>query len=259
LPDAVEPKVATALRQLVSDAAASEGPAARVEVLGRFAVWIADRLATPASGLPSQLVKLLAVNGGRLPTDAVMEHLWPEGDLAGAGQRLRNVLHRLRDTDVVRRDGESLAFAPGTRIDLAEFESLATRALAAGDAAGSLLARQALALHGGPLLPDDLYTDWTISARERARRLQLDLLDLLAADAEGRGDTDAAIGHLETALAVDPDSESRSLAAARLHAGAGRPADALRLLDRARSALAELGVEPSREHRALRQALLEQS
>ena len=186
--------------------------------------------------------------------DVVIDQLWPDGELAGAGQRLRNVLHRLRTLGIVRREGELLVLT-SARIDLIEFGVLAARALAAGSTVGASVARQALALHRGPLLPDDLYTDWAISAQEQVRRTHLDLLDLLAADAEGRGAPDDAIGYLERALAADPDAEQRAVALAQLHAGAGRVSEALRVLDQASVALAELGVDPSPAHVALRRRL----
>lgn len=255
LPDVVEPTIAAALHELAAAVAVPDGARRRVEVLGHFNVRSADDepLDVPA-GLPGQLVKLLAVHGGRLHQDVVTDHLWPDGDLAGASQRLRNVLHRLRTLELVSRDGEHLVLTDA-RIDVVELERLAARALAAPDGSGAVLARQALALHSGPLLPDDLYADWTISAREHVRRTHLDLLDLLIADAERRGATDAALDLLEQAMRADPDGESRAVAAARLHAAAGNAAAALSVLDRVRVALDELGVEPSPEHRELRRAL----
>jgi DNA-binding SARP family transcriptional activator len=60
---------------------------------------------------------------------------------------------------------------------------------------------------------------------------------------------------LERALLADPDSEQRAVRIAQLYGDAGRTVDAIRALERAAAVLAELGVEPSVEHRRVRAAL----
>jgi DNA-binding SARP family transcriptional activator len=250
--EVLEPTVTAALRQLLAQTAPVGGPTLHVQVLGRFTLRRGEQPVPVPAGLPEALVKVLAVSGGRLHQDLVIDRLWPTGDLAGAGQRLRNVLHRLRAADVVQRDGDTIALLAPFRVDLAEFDAVSGRASGPGAAA---IARRAVALYTGPLLPDDLYADWTVAPRERARRRYVDLLDLLADDAEERGDRDDALHALELAVAADPYSEHRAVRLAGIYADCERTVDALRTLDQASTMLAELGVDPSAEHRALRQVL----
>lgn len=155
-----------------------------VNVLGHFDVWHGDRDATPPSGRPSELVQLLAVNGGRLHREQVIDALWP-GDPVRIGiLRLRNVLSRCRARTgpLIGRRRHMLILAPPHRIDLTEFLRLSEHAIrhADRDPTEALTAgTQALMLHRGPLLQDDPYAEWAQEARrqtEQRRRLLLEAL-----------------------------------------------------------------------------------
>jgi DNA-binding SARP family transcriptional activator len=221
-----------------------------VTVLGRFEVARPSGTLALPPGLPTQLVKLLACAGGRLPSDAVVESLWPETEPASGRKRLRNVLNRLRESagELVVREFEMLALAPGVEVDAVAFEREALQALAARDAGA---ARASLGRYGGELLPDDRYAPWAAEPRERLARRHLALVDLLADRAEAEGEVDETLRWLERGIAADPLDESRYLRSAHLLLAQGRRGRALDVLRAAAAALRDLDLEPSDEHRAL--------
>jgi DNA-binding SARP family transcriptional activator len=261
LPLRREPELAEALLPLAagdgSAAAAEHLPgalAADIVVLGGFHVRRGGRPVELAPGLPTALVKLLAVHRGRRPADEAIEALWPGVDEPSGRKRLRNVLNRLRDTagELVVRDGETLALAPGAEVDAAQFERAALAALAEPSSpAADDRGRAALVLYTGEALPDDRYEDWAAEPRERMRSLALSLLDLLADRAERSGELDEALRLLDRAIEVDRLDESRYVRTARLLLRQGKRGRALDALRAAAAALRELGLEPSDEHRAL--------
>lgn len=241
---------------LLTPAAAPEQGAAtvRVRVLGGFAVERGAAEVELPPGRPARLVALLAAHDGRLPTDRVIEALWPEVEPESGRKRLRNVLNRLRETagELVVRADSTLALAPGVEVDAARFRREAERALAVEDAVeaeGPVLI--ALAAYAGDLLPDHRYEDWAAGPRERLRALALRLVDRAAAAAEQAGELDDAVRRLERGIELDPLDESRYLRAARVLLTQGRRGRALDVLRQAAATLRGLGIEPSDEHRAL--------
>jgi DNA-binding SARP family transcriptional activator/tetratricopeptide (TPR) repeat protein len=234
---------------------ASGSPVTTVHVLGTFAVERDGAVVTPV-GQSGQLVKLLAVHDGALPVEVAIDVLWPDADLDTGRRRLRNLLNRLREQSgelVVRRD-DSLVFAVGADVDLTRFEAL-TRAAASGGDGAVAAARSAVGLYAGELLPADRYDDWVVAPRERARQRAVAALDALTVAAEGDGDHSGALAWAERALALAPLDEDRSVRAARHALALGRRDHAARLLDRCRSGLAELGLDPGPDHRTLEDQL----
>jgi DNA-binding SARP family transcriptional activator len=258
LPLRREPELAAALLPLATDPAteppAPAAPAATITVLGGFEARRGGVQLDLPAGRPEALVKLLAVHGGRRPSEAVIESLWPGVESTSGRKRLRNVLNRLRESsgDLVARDGEALALVDGTDVDAALFERRATEALAnPGAAASTDRARTALALYVGEALPDERYADWAAEPRERLRGRALELLDLLAAAAERDGDLDEALRLLERGIELDRIDEQRYVRSATLLLRQGRRGRALDVLRASAAALRDLGIEPSAEHRAL--------
>ncbi len=265
LPFLREPRAAEALVVLAaeagsraaSDAAQADLPSAIV-VLGRFAVTQGGHELQLAAGKPQEIVKALAVNGGHLPTDEVIEALWPEVTPDSGRKRLRNALNRLNSDGptLVVREGETLRLSPDTAVDAALFETQARKAVAAapgGIRGAAGLARAALARYQGDVLPADRYEEWAVESRERLRRLSLSLLDILVEAAATRGDVDEAIRHLERAISTEPYDEARYVRAARLLIDGDRRAAALKVLDRAQAMLDELGLPPPQEITELRE------
>jgi DNA-binding SARP family transcriptional activator len=218
-----------------------------LSVLGRFELTHGGRPVSLGTGQSAQLLKLVAVSGGRIHAEQAIEVLWPDVAPDAGRNRLRTVLGRLREVapDVIAREGDLLALGPDVRLDLGEFRRDASHALSLGVAGGNgavALARSAIARYPGDLLPHDLYEDWADAPREDARRTVLDLLDLCAAAAAQRGDLDEARRMVERTIELAPYDDDRYLKVASILHEQGRRGAALSVLRRARSTLAELGV-----------------
>ena len=219
-----------------------------VRLLGSFALTSGGRPVSLSPGQGTRLLQLLAASG-RLAADEAMEVLWPEAEPEAARNRLRTVLNRLRAEagGVVVRSGDLLELRPDVSVDLAAFEADARRALALGPGEPTLsvsLARTAIARYRGEVLPEVPYEDWAIRARERARLTMLRLLDLCADVATARGDLDEMRRVVETTIELAPYDDDRYLRAASILLEQGRRGAALAVVRRARSSLAEIGLEP---------------
>ena len=217
-------------------------------LLGRFELTSGGRPVPIGPGQPAQLLKIVAVNGGRIPAERAIEALWPETDPAAGRNRLRTVLGRLNEMapEAVCREGDTLILGPGVRVDVAQFHQDARQArLLAGDDAGLALAvaRSAMARYRGDLLPDDPYEPWAEAPRDTAKRAMLDVVDLCATEAARRGDLDEARRMVERSLELDPYDDDRYFRVAKILYDQGRRGAALSVLRRARTVLAPLGIE----------------
>ena len=225
-------------------------PEIHVTLLGRFAVTVGGVPVAEAGWKrrhAAAVVKVLALAPGRrLHREQVIDLVWPGDTIAGAVPKLHKAAHFARraigvpDSVVLR--GEQVILYPGgsVTVDAVQFEDLARRALAAGDAAA---AREALALYGGELLPADRYEEWAETRREQLSQSHLDLLRL--------------DGRWEAVAELDPGDERAHLALMRRYAANGDRHAALRQFDRLDRALRqELGLAPGPEASALRDRLL---
>src|SRR5690348_15956297 len=225
-------------------------PEIHITLLGRFAVTVGGVPVAEAGWKrrhAAAVVKVLALAPGRrLHREQVIDLVWPADTIAEAVPKLHKAAYYARraigvpDSVVLR--GDQVVLYPGgsVTVDAVQFEDLARRALAAGDAAA---ARDAVALYGGELLPADRYEEWAETRREQLRQSHLDLLRL--------------DGRWETVAELDPGDERAHLALMRRHAANGDRHAALRQFDRLDRALRqELGVAPGPEASALRDRLL---
>jgi DNA-binding SARP family transcriptional activator len=216
-----------------------------ITLLGGFAVARGGQPVPVPPGRTAQLVRYLAVRGGRAHLDEVTEALWPDDPSLRGRDRIRNVLSRLRSAcgDLVHREGEVLELPPTARIDLVSFERDARDALVAlGGPQAVGFARSAANRYRGELLPDDRYSQWTVAPREHARARLLDVLDLLTADAEARDDLDEALRVLGRAIDHDPENEDRYLHAAEILLAQGRRGSARQRLAQAHRLADEFGA-----------------
>jgi DNA-binding SARP family transcriptional activator len=163
-------------------------------------------LITLPPGKPGELVRMLALNPGGLPVETVLGWFFPDIAPTTARNRLRQILARLRAAagEIVVRDADNLLLAPAW-IDVDEFLATANRVDRARGARAVQVAYACLALHTGPLLPEDVYAEWSLDARDRIEARHTELLDLIAADAIARDSHQEALMALEAALANDPD------------------------------------------------------
>ncbi len=230
-------------------------------LLGRFELTVGGRVVPVAPGQGAQLLKLVAVSGGRVHVDRAIETIWPEVDPEAGRNRLRTMLNRLRSTsgELVAREADLLVLDPSVRVDVDEFlaEARRAKALAAADPAlAAAVARGAIVRYRGELLPDDRYEDWADEPRESARRAMLDLLDLCAADADRRGDLDGVRRIVEQTIELAPHDDVRYLRAAAALLEQGRRGEALAVVERARSAFAEIGLDAPGPLRELERTIM---
>jgi DNA-binding SARP family transcriptional activator len=220
-------------------------------VLGRFELTVAGRTVALGGGQEGRLLRMVAVNGGHMHAEQAIEALWPEVSPDAGRNRLRTVLNRLRSSagNVLGREGNLLALDRAVRVDFDELlrEAARAQALARTDLAqAATVARAAIVRYPGELLPDDPYEDWAEEPRDRARRAMLELFDLCEAEAAHRGDLDALRRMVERGIELAPHDDSRYLRVASALLQQGRRGEALSVVDRARSAFAEVGLEPPR-------------
>jgi DNA-binding SARP family transcriptional activator len=195
-----------------------------VRLFGDASVTYADgRTLELPPGMPGELVRMLAVHEHGLPVDVVLDTLFRDAPADAARQRLRQVLTRLRAAlgEIVVREEDRVRLAPAW-VDVREFLVAGNRVRGAQGQRAVLFAYAALALHGGNLMPDDVYAEWAQETRDEVTYRHLAMLDLVAADASSRGSHHEAITALEAALAEDPEEPSRHTAIAEHLRALGR-------------------------------------
>ncbi|HTX62421.1 MAG TPA: BTAD domain-containing putative transcriptional regulator, partial [Acidimicrobiales bacterium] len=232
-----------------------------LRVLGRFELTRGGRPLQLSTGQEAQLLKLLAVSGGRLHSEQVIDALWPEAAVGPGRHRLRTVLNRLRNLagDVVLRDGDLLVLDPALRIDVAALleDTRRAEALSATDpTAAAALARGAVVHYRGELLPDDPYAEWAEVPREAAKRTVLELLELLTNVATAHGDLDGTRWAVERAVDLAPEDDRWYARAVETLAAQGRRGAALAVLRRARRELDAQGFELPNRLVALERSLV---
>lgn len=209
------------------------------------------------------VVSYLALRAPRHATvDELIEALWGDSPPATAVRTLHSIVSRLRSRFpelCLERFGDGYRVAlPLDSIDAHCFEQLVANgrnALAdgrAGDAAHAF--QQAESLWRGPAASD------LVHGRANGERVRLDELralvrDELAAARLASGEAGQAVADLEAAVRGDPLRERSWALLMRALSGAGRQADALRAYQRARAALADVGLEPSAELVSLERTL----
>jgi DNA-binding SARP family transcriptional activator/pimeloyl-ACP methyl ester carboxylesterase len=221
-----------------------------IRLLGPFRVII-DGLPVPDAVWTRRdaaaLVKLLALRGGQLHREQVMDLLWPDLGPDEAAPRLHKAAHFARKAigraDAVVLRAEMVLLLPGVpvTVDVDEFEKAAQTALAGGSAAA---ASAVLDRYAGEVLPADLYADWAAQPRERLIAVRRRLL--------------RQAGRWREILELDPADEAAHLEVMRELARSGDSRGALGQYERMAHALRrELGTDPGPDARKLRAELVE--
>jgi DNA-binding SARP family transcriptional activator len=251
----------------------------RIRTLGAFALWRGEHEVRDRdwrSGKARQLFQLLLTERGRaLPRERVLDALWPEMDLDAANNNLRVTVNRLNKAlepdrpdgappTYIGLQGDTYVFnaASDYQLDSAEFAAAVAegqRAERRGQRQAAAAAfRRAVALYGGPYLPDNTYEDWTVVERERLAMLFNDAAIRLGALLLEEGAAHDVIGLGWRVLETDPTHEDAYRLLMRAHLSLGERSSALRLYARCVAVLRdELGVEPLPETTALYHSLRE--
>ncbi|MBW4716739.1 BTAD domain-containing putative transcriptional regulator [Saccharothrix obliqua] len=243
----------------------------RFGILGPLTVWTADDRVVPVPGAKARalLADLLAHEGEAVSADRLGDDLWgdsPPGNPTGAlHTKVWQLRRALEDAEpgagelVVSRPPGYLLAVRDDDVDARRFAAL----LAASHGTADLRARaallgDALALWRGPALADFADAEFARPVVARLEEQRLTALEDRAEVMLGLGEHRLLVGELGDLLARHPLRERLRAAHMRALYGAGRQSEALADFDRLRVALAEqLGLEPSAELVALRQAILE--
>ncbi len=207
---------------------------------------------------------MLAVDAGHLvPTDRIIDDLWPDGAPAKAEQNVASLVSRLRR--LVGRDriqGGRSGYRGDFDTDFQEADGLVAEAearLAAGAfGPAATAARRALAiLDAGELLEDEPYAAWAQGPRRRAARLQRRARSCVWTAALELGDTASALDAATAAVDADPFDEDAHRALMRANHRRGDRGAALVVFKRLERELHdELGVAPADETLELYEAIV---
>lgn len=208
------------------------------------------------------LLAILLLETGRLvPTERLIELLWPGREPGSGRGTVHTYIGRLRGTlapygvQILTRAEGYLVEPAGHVVDAGEFTRLVHQATEVGDLKQRVgLLDQALALWRGPLLAD---TELRLRLGGPLEELRLVGIELRAEARLELGQHGRVVGELTAHVQANPTRE-RLLGTlmTALYRNGGK-ADALRAFDNSRKALAdELGLDPGPELRELHRRIL---
>jgi ATP/maltotriose-dependent transcriptional regulator MalT/DNA-binding SARP family transcriptional activator len=218
-------------------------PEVALVCLGGFRV-VRGSESVPATAWQSRkardLLKLLVCRRGRpIHREQLAESLWPEEDPDRTANRLsvalstvRTILdpeHRHPADYYVRSDGDAVAL-DHVAVDIEQFLTDAGTGLRLARSGQPHQAKRHLETaelaYTGDLFEDDLYADWTVDLREKARLMYLEVVRVLAGMSEP--DRDARARYLLRILERDAYDERAHLDLVTLLAADGRHGEARR-------------------------------
>ncbi len=245
-------------------------PALSFTLLGRFSAARGSWRATDSAWerrVAQRLVRFLLLHRDRLVgEDELLEAFWPDRDADRARRSLRVATSRARAVLDVPGATSVLEIAdrmyrlrlrPGDSVDADRFEAAAAAALQERGAARARLLERAASSWGGEPLPEERYSDWAVSWRERLIGMQAAVLAELADGCLDRGDLLGAGLRARDLVRLDPLNENGHRRLIVAHARAGRRGEALRqYLECRRTLVDHLGVEPTAALAALHERIL---
>jgi adenylate cyclase len=235
------------------------GTAVRVRMLGPFSVSRGPRQAGPWPR-PSarRLCQLVLVSPGRrVSRDLVCEELFPGLDPHAAARAVSKALSMARAAlaelgepaaSLLAADLTHIWASPAAEVDAEAAEHALRAALSmepGQDRDGALVAALA---DDGELLADEPYADWALRPRERLAALRQEARLALARDRSrgaGQSRPEAVVAAWESFFEHDPASEEAAGVLVRAYLADGRREPAVRVYERCRAALEELGLGTS--------------
>ncbi|WP_381562066.1 BTAD domain-containing putative transcriptional regulator [Streptomyces eurythermus] len=241
----------------------------RIDVLGAVRALRADGTPVDLGGPRHRevLARLVAAGGRMVATDTLVDDLWAEPPVraVGALRTFVAALRRALEPDraprtpprVLVTEGPGYALRlPRAQVDAHRFEDALVRARQTPDALTDLDA--ALGAWRGPAYADVTDSVWARRERARLEELRLEALELRARLLLDSGSGAELVAELGAHVTEHPWREPAwGLLARALHR-AGRQADALATLRRARTMLVEqLGLDPGADLRRLEADILQ--
>jgi len=248
-------------------------PALRLTLLGDLTATLDDApLDLGGRRQRAVLAVLLVAKGKAVPAYRVADAVWGEeqpGNVAGALQSYVSHLRKRLQPDVPARErgGVIVSEGPGyavrldpDAIDSWRFERLVKDAADAPPETARALLSEALDLWRGPALAEYADEPWALPEVTRLDELRDVAREQLFDARLGCGESAVLVPDLEQLVAEEPLREERWRLLVLALYRAGRQADALAALRRARTTLAdELGVDPGPQLRELEAEVLAQS
>ncbi|GAA4974253.1 AfsR/SARP family transcriptional regulator [Yinghuangia aomiensis] len=240
----------------------------RIDVLGVVRA-LRDDGSTVDLGGPRHrevLARLVAADGRTVTTDTLVDDLWadPPARAVGALRTFVAALRRALEPDrpprtpprLIVTDGPGYALRlPREDVDVHRFEDALARARRSPDAVAGLAA--ALAAWRGPAYADVTGSVWAQRERTRLEELRLEAVELRARILLDAGEGADLVAELGAHVAEHPWREPAWELLARALYRAGRRADALAALRRARTMLVDqLGLDPGAGLRRLETDIL---
>jgi DNA-binding SARP family transcriptional activator len=261
--------VASAARSLLGSVPATPTTSLSIDVLGPVRVCRGGEETHDSALRRDRVRSLLAflLLNRETTRSALTAALWPDFDDRSGANNLRVTLNHLAGLleperaegeapYYLRSDGSSLRFVTrAAAIDLDRFyDEIALARGAEADGAPSVALGHhltAVDLYRGPLFTDVPDAEWMDLAREQARSRFVTSAVRGAELLHASGDPDRAAEYAKRAIAEDPWSEPAHCVLVESALSAGDRSAAVRLLDRCREMLRELGVEPSEQTQGL--------
>ena len=232
-----------------------------VRLLGPLEVAVAGRPIVVDTRKALAIVALVAAEGRPFARDELAAMFWPEASDEAARGALRRTLSALRtavgDAGLVVGRAQVALDPARANVDLTDFERLAASPRPADLEAAAALARGPF-LAGFALRDSPAFDDWQAARAVRVERLVGDLLDRLARQRLGRGDTSGAVEAAGRRVDLDPLDEVGQRRLIEMLARAGDRSGAIRQYRELVAAFdRELGVTPLRETTDLYDAIRE--
>jgi DNA-binding SARP family transcriptional activator len=234
-----------------------------IQMLGPFQVWHQQEILTWPTQKSKAMFQILLIEPGRLvPTDQLLEYLWPslpprkaQNNLWVTVSQLRRVLQpdsppRAR-SDYIHKQGEGYRFNSESDywLDGDTFATHLATAQSATDLTASIIAWEAARiLYQGDYLEDEPYAEWIQLPRNQWQRRYEQLLTNLAGAYGRNGRFQQSITHCREILTLDNTNETAYRLLMRCHAALGERTTALKAYNEAVQVLQdEIGVDPMPE------------
>lgn len=229
-----------------------EGPAYHVTAFGGLDVRVKGVQKNDDMKPQALEVFVFLVDNGPTERDKLSEVFWPDHPPGRQTANLHMAIYSIRQAigkDMVVLEGSTYMLSNDVdwRYDVSEFERAfaVAMSLPPGDPRRMFALTEATQLYSGPYLPE-YFSEWV---EERRRELELDFLDVVAANAEEamrRDIPDRALSPLRDALKVDPYRDDLNRHYLEALKRLDRRSDALSHYQRYASLVREeLGLEPS--------------
>jgi len=240
-----------------------ESPALRISMFGLFQAWRQQKILSWPTHKSKALFQILLIEPGRLvPTDQILEYLWPDLTPQKAQNNLWVTISQLRrvlEPDLqpraksayILKIGDGYCFSPESDywLDCDAFTTHLVAAQSTNDSTSRTTAwDKARILYQGDYLEDEPYAEWTQTPRRQWRRRYTQLLENLAQTYAQNGHFRKTIALCHELLALDNTDEATYQLLMRCHVSLGERATALRVYDDALQTLQdEIGLEPMTE------------